>query len=105
MDRPRRAPAVERRVEDISEDNIRIRVLGEVESVEEDCFLLTDGKSKIKVETNESPNEGDLVRVFGRPVKTEKGVEISSEFTQNMNGLNRNLYKTIISLSKRDNYE
>ncbi|MFO7872478.1 MAG: hypothetical protein R6U26_02425 [Candidatus Undinarchaeales archaeon] len=101
MEKPKRAPAVERRIDGISEEDIRVRVVGEIVK-SDNATLIKDETSKIKIDTETPLKKGKVVRVFGRPVKTQDGLEISSEFTQDMSELNRNLYKTIYALDKGD---
>ncbi len=101
MEKPRRAPAVERCIDDISEEDVRVRIVGEIIK-SDNSVLIKDETSKIKIDSGESLSKGQVVRVFGRPVKTQDGLEISSEFIQDMSELNRNLYKTICVLDKGD---
>ena len=98
MEKPRKAPAIEKSIDQIVETDIRVRVFGKIERQENNGFFLEDGGSRIKVNTDQKFELGKHVRVFGRPVKNEQGLAINSEFIQDMSLLDGNLYKKILSL-------
>lgn len=101
MERPRKAPAVERSVLEITEEDIKVRVLGRVAEREADYLVLEDETGKLRVNTSEELETGSLVRVFGRPLKNDTGFAVEAELIQNMSGLDEKLYKKWMLLKKK----
>ncbi len=91
----RRLPAVERKVADVSERDIRIRLLGTIIDKQEDFIVLDDGTGKIKIGGQTTLEQNQLIRVIGKVVVGENGVEIQSEFIQNMEKLDLELLKAV----------
>jgi len=93
----RRLPAKEKKIADISPDDVRVRLLGRVIDKTENVLVIDDGTGKAEIvmdnETDVGP--GDFVRVFARILPLEDGYELRSEIIQNMNSLNIDLYKKI----------
>lgn len=98
MERPRKAPAVERRVSDIDPSDIKVRVLGTVARKGDGFFVLEDETGEIKVKTDQDVSPKSLVRVFGRPCKTGEKLELEADLVQDMTGLDKKLYKKLHSL-------
>ncbi len=100
MERPRKAPAVEKDIADISETDIRVRVIGKVTKKEDSNMTLNDSTGEIVVYADVPVNVGDTIRVFGRPTKTGVSVVLNAEIVQDMNKLNMALFKKYRQLSK-----
>ena len=98
MERPRKAPAVERRVSDIDPSDIKVRVLGTVARKGDGFFVLKDETGEIKIKTSQDVSPDSLVRVFGRPSKTGEKLELEADLVQDMAGLDKKLYKKLHSL-------
>jgi hypothetical protein len=98
MERPRKAPAVERRVSDIDPSDIKVRVLGTVARKGDGFFVLKDETGEIKIKTSQEASPKSLVRVFGRPSKTGEKLELEADLVQDMTGLDKKLYKKLHSL-------
>ena len=95
MDAPRKAPAVERQISEVTEQDIKVRVIGTVEDPKEGQFTLKDDTGSIQIESQDYLKQGDLVRVFGRPTKVNGELILSAELTQDVNTLNQKVYKKI----------
>ena len=96
----RRAPAVPKKIADINEKDIRVRLLGRIIDKNDSLIVIDDGTGKadivfdpeiidIKAET------GDSVRIFTRVLPLEEGFELRAEIVQGMNGLDYELYKKV----------
>jgi hypothetical protein len=99
-DARRRLPSVEKAIADISPEDIRVRVLGTVIDVQDSALMLDDGSGKLHV-TFENPvttKPNQLVRVFGRVIPLEQGVQLQGELVQDMSHLDVNLYKKVHAL-------
>jgi len=89
----RRFPAVERAIGDLTEKDIRIRIIGTIIDRQESFVIVDDSTGKIKVTLPEGSNvDGQkTVRVFGRVMPAETGLEIQGEIIQDMSGLSLDL--------------
>jgi uncharacterized protein YdeI (BOF family) len=101
----RRMPSVERRISEIRPGDMRVRLVGTVVDRQENRIVLDDGSGRVNVSFGFSPqaNPKQFVRVFGRVIETGNGLEVDGEIVQNMEKLDKDLYKKINSL-KLDNY-
>jgi RNase P/RNase MRP subunit p29 len=99
---PRRLPAHEKRVAEVSKDDVRVRLLGTVVDSNENIVILDDGTGKISVVFREPVNveTGKTVRVFGRVMQAEEGFEIEGEILQNMDNVDIGLYRKATELEK-----
>lgn len=95
MQRPRRAPAIERFVNEISANDIRVKVFGNVSEIENGLAVLEDETGKIKLDTAEKIEIGKKVFIFGRPVSTNEGLELQAEIVKDASALNEKLYKKV----------
>ncbi len=98
----RMLPSIERKVSEIKDEDIRVRVLGTVVDKRENTLVLDDGTGKITSTFDEAVNAdpGQLVRVFGRVITTADGKELQGEVLQNMKGLDMKLYEKVNKLFK-----
>lgn len=107
-ERQRRAPAIPREVEDIEpKDDIRVRVVGTVISVDEDSVTLDDGTGKVEVFLQEEDidelEESQRVRVLGRVLPTPDSFEIQGEVVQDFSDVDADLYdrvKKVVNVSE-----
>ncbi len=93
MQRPRRAPAVERLIGEISPEDIRVKVFGTIAGTEKGLALLEDDTGKIAVDAKEQLKKGEKVMIFGRPIKNNDSLELQAEIVKSASGLNEKLYK------------
>ena len=100
MPTPQRIPARERRISDIKNDDTRVCVVGTVVSSEPGLISVDDGTGKINVTFDETSSSvpGQLVRVFGRTVPMDSGLEIQGEAIQDFSGADIELWKKVSSL-------
>ena len=96
----RRAPARPKNIEEIDpRDDIRVRVIGTVLSLDEDSFSLDDGTGTVEVfledEKMEDLEENQRVRVFGRVLPTHDSFEIQGEIVQDFSDVDPELYSRI----------
>lgn len=96
----RRLASVERMMAEIKPEDIRVCVIGTVIDRTEDGnrFVLDDGTGKVTVSSDSSPQLNQIVRVFGRVIPLENGVELQGEIIQDMNSLNMELLKAVKGL-------
>ncbi len=95
MQRPRRAPAVERFISEIRKDDIRVKVFGTISGNENGLAVLEDGTGKIIVDTKEPLEKGEKVIIFGRPIENKGKLEIQAEIVKEASALNEKLYKKV----------
>lgn len=72
----RRRPAVERKIEEIGEDDTRVALIGKVVKVDKLDYIFTiddgTGVAVIESEENVLPKIGQVVRVIGRIIRNEE---------------------------------
>ena len=98
----RRLPSKDREIKDITPDDVRVAIIGTVIDLNDDAtrFVIDDGTGKVTV-TSDSPLKGEanqLVRVLGRVIPLENGVEIQGDVMQDMKTLDMGLYKRVKGL-------
>ena len=92
----RRAPARPKNVDEIDAQNdIRVRVVGTVLSIEDDSISLDDGTGNVEVfleeEQMEELEEGLRVRVLGRVLPTPDSFELQGEIIQDFSNVDPEL--------------
>ena len=99
-DTRRRLPSVERTIDTLSPDDIRVRILGTVIDKQDTTLILDDGSGKLQAtfETPITAEPNQLVRVFGRLIPVENGFQLQGELIQDMSRLDFSLYKKVRSL-------
>ena len=83
----RRAPARPKDIDEIDAQNdIRVRVIGTVLSIEDDSISLDDGTGSVEVFLEEDQiedlEESQRIRVFGRVLPTPDSFELQGEVVQ-----------------------
>ncbi len=101
-ERKRRRPGVEREIEDIREEDYRVRVTGVVVDRDSSNYsaVLDDSTGRVDVffstkEDFDIAEEGKLVRVIGKVIKDDEKLWIDVEIIQNMQGLDPALFKQV----------
>ncbi len=92
----RRAPARPKDIEEIDAQNdIRVRVIGTVLSIEDDSISLDDGTGSVEVfleeEQMEDLEESQRIRVFGRVLPTPDSFELQGEVVQDFSDVDPEL--------------
>ena len=84
MPSPQRMPAKERMVSGIQSGDTRVSIVGTVVDANGGMMALDDGTGKIDVSFEEPApaTAGQLVRVFGRIIPREGGIELQGEAGQ-----------------------
>ena len=95
-----RAPALRRKINEISEKDIRARILGRIIDISDSTIIIDDGTGKADIifdpdMLSVNVKTGDLVGVFARVLPLEEGFELRAEIIQNMNGLDYELYRKV----------
>ena len=87
---------------DVNQKDIRVRVLGTVIDRQDNTLVLDDGTGKIVATFDEPVNvkERSLVRIIGRVMPVDGGLELSGEIIQNMEGLDIDVFKKLSSINK-----
>jgi hypothetical protein len=86
-----------RKVGSIGKDDTKFYLIGKVEDVKENFFILSDETGKVKILSDFKVEKNSLVRVFCSKVEEE----IRVDFIQNMEGLDLELWKKAESLYLR----
>jgi hypothetical protein len=104
-ERKKRNVAFERKINTISKDDIRVKVVGTI--VEKDAatnsIVIDDGESKVRVLLDENIftvlELGKLVRTIGiiAPALQGEDFELKGEIVQDFSGLDKELYQQYIS--------
>ena len=90
----------EKRIEDISVEDGRVRILGVVIDVGEVEFVIADESSQISCIADDPSKlqglkRGDIVRVFGFPLRTVGEPKLQVDIIQKLDGLNVQLYREV----------
>ncbi|MEM5791066.1 MAG: hypothetical protein QXP77_03400 [Candidatus Aenigmatarchaeota archaeon] len=78
---------------DLKKDK-KISIVGRVSNANEGSFVLSDGKNKIEILSDEKVNGGEILRVFC----SIEGDKIKADIVQRLNDLDLNLYKEVEEL-------
>ncbi len=98
----KRMPAIEKDIIEITEKDIRVKITGTVVDVQDNVVILDDGTGKVKATFN-NPVQANIqtaVRIMGRVIPLESGVEIQGEILQNMEKLDIDAFKKLRSIKK-----
>jgi len=96
----RRAPARPKSIDEIDPQNdIRVRVIGTVLSIDEDSISLDDGTGSVEVfleeEQLEDVEESQRVRVLGRVLPTPDSFELQGEALQDFSEVDPELHDRV----------
>ena len=76
----RRLPAVYKKIENITQSDTRVRIIGRVVSIDGDVAVIDDGTGSAIIRANECElKEGNVVMAIGRVIATEDGFEVECE--------------------------
>jgi len=100
MPSPQRIPAKERKISDIREDDARVNIVGTVVDLKDNIMILDDGSGKINITFEEGPlvNPGQLVRISGRIINIEGGMELQGELCQDFSNADIEQWRKISKL-------
>lgn len=94
----RREASIERSIGAVAAADGRVRVTGRVIDVSESRIVVDDGSGSLAVTVPEVPpwvKVGGMIRVFGKVMATETGVELDGEVVQDMGKLDVELWKRV----------
>lgn len=96
MDDYKRAPALEKKINEINpETDIRVTLVGTVVGKNNGSFVLDDGSDSSEIVTDDEKEVGEQVRVIARVLPLETGFELRAEFVQDANEMDLNLYNLV----------
>jgi hypothetical protein len=97
QDFQKRMPSVDRTVSAIRPDDVRVAVIGTVIDSQENRVIIDDGTGKLTVsfEAPVTTENAKLVRVLGRVIPMEGGVELQGDVIQPMDGIDMVLKKKV----------
>lgn len=89
----KRLPAVYRKILNIKQDDIRVKIIGKTIDKSENMLILDDGTGRVDLVLNAPVNIsiGDTACAFTRI----NGNEYHAEIIQNMNGLDLELFRKV----------
>jgi hypothetical protein len=97
----RRLPAKEKQINEITSNDIRVRVIATVVDVSENSIVVDDGTGKLEIGfENPDVRIGQLVKVIVRIFPTGDGFEAKGECLQVLNGFDIKLYKQVRDIIK-----
>jgi hypothetical protein len=107
-ERKKRNVAFEKKIKDVSKDDIRVKVIGSIieKDVTTSSIVIDDGGSKVRVLLNEELfnlyDIGKVVRAIGivAPALDGEGFELKGELLQDFSGLDNSLYGKYSELKK-----
>lgn len=97
-----RPPFVEKNIHDLTRQDINVAVSGMIINKGEGGFVVDDGTSQIQVLHNANVQEQKYVRVFGRILPFEEGLQLQGYFIQDLNRINKELHKKVKSMLNED---
>lgn len=96
-DRFKRKPYIEKFIKDISVSDFKVSVSGVIVSKTENSFLLDDSTGQIRISSTTIPNF-EYLRVFGKIMPLETGLELEAEITQDLSKIDKVIYKKVKEL-------
>lgn len=93
----RRLPSVPRSIGEIKPDDLRVSLIGTVIDKHDQGLIVDDGTGRMRINFD-SPLDAEinnLVRILGRVVPMEGGIEMHGEFIQDMSGLDIGLLRKV----------
>jgi len=93
----RRQPAIIKKISEINEKDIRVRISGIVLDSSNGMLIVDDGTGRAEIVSETAANEGAFVRAFTRIIPLEGRYELRAEIVQDLSDVDRKLYKSIYS--------
>ncbi len=98
----RRSPAIEKKINEITEEDLRVKVVGTVISIDDSIpmIVVDDGTGIANVVVDEVKFDvGSQVRVIGKVINTEP-IEIRAEIVQDFSKVDRETYDKYLEILK-----
>lgn len=104
-DQQRRAAAIPKEISEIDpKEDIRVRIVGTVISMEDDSVSLDDGSGTVEVfmqeEQIEDIEENQSIRVLGRVLPTPDSFEVQAEIVQDFSEVDKDTYDRVKKIVK-----
>ncbi len=99
----RRSPAVEKKINEINDSDMRVKVVGTIISIDDSIpmIIVDDGSGIANVVVDEIKFEiGKQVRVIGRVINTEP-IEIRAEAVQDFSKVDRETYEKYLNVIEK----
>ena len=99
----RRSPAVEKKINEINDSDMRVKVVGTIISIDDSIpmIIVDDGSGIANVVVDEIKFEiGKQVRVIGRIINTEP-IEIRAEAVQDFSKVDRETYEKYLNVIEK----
>lgn len=93
----RRQPAVIKKIAEINEKDIRVRISGIVLDSSNGMLIVDDGTGRAEIVSEIAAKDGAFVRAFTRVIPLEGRYELRAEIVQDLSAADRMLYKSIYS--------
>ncbi len=91
----RRMPAIQKTIKEITEKDVRIRLVGTVIDYQSGSILLDDGTGQAEIVSEQPVETGNFVRIFTRVLQLENSYELRAEVVQDLSHMDKRLYKRI----------
>ena len=102
MDKPKRLVAYNKKVQELTENDKKVRIIGIVVSSTPDLAILDDGSGTIAVRTSDPLKEGSKYRIIGQVFRiSENKFELNAEIIQDMEKLDMNLLQKVEEIRKK----
>ncbi len=98
----RRLPAIEKNISEVSNEDVRISLLGTILDKKGQTIVLDDGTGQVQITFSEPVKEEakKLVRVIGRVIPLQEDFEIQGEVIQDMSGLDLEVYRKVREMER-----
>ena len=89
----------EKQIKHLHKDDLFVALSGVIVNKQEHSFVLDDGSGSAGIFYDAFDfEEGGYVRVFGRVLSLEKGVEVQADFVQDLRDIDKKIHKKVIQL-------
>lgn len=93
-----RSPYVEKLISDLKKEDTNVAVSGIIISKEDNSLVIDDNTGQIVVNLNAPQDVQGYVRVLGRVLPYEEGIQLQEYVIQDLNKIDKVLYKKVKEL-------
>lgn len=99
----RRLPCIEKTVSEISEQDIRVSVIGAVIDNKDRRVVIDDGTGRLEASFDLpiDAKNADIVRIFSRVMPVENGLELHGEILQNVSKMDMDVLRKVKELEAK----
>lgn len=91
---------IEKNIENLSKEDYNVAVSGIIVNKDENSFILDDGTGQLYILMSTNLNNNNFVRVFGRILPYEEGIQLQGFIIQDLSKIDKYLYKKVKELLK-----